>query len=154
MSEQLVLREAIPDDAPKLLAFLKKASQQTDFIEFADIKDVTANQEAESIAEIFHSQVDELMVAIFGEEIIGYCRIENNDDQKAEFGVVVDQDFWNNGIATYLMEDAMDWATSSPLSKIYLEVYKENLAAIHIYQKAGFTTETTKDETIVMEKMV
>lgn len=42
----------------------------------------------------------------------------------------------------------------APLKKIFLEVYKNNSAAIHIYQKYGFTTELTKDKTIVMSKMV
>ena len=154
MSEQLMLREAIPDDAEKLLAFLKKASQQTDFISFTDIEHVTAQQEAESLDAIYQSKVDDLMVAIFDEEIIGYCRVESVDDQKAEFGVVVDQEFWNNGIASYLLEDAINWAIDSPLEKLFLEVYKNNSAAIHIYQKYGFTTESTKTETLVMEKLV
>jgi len=154
MSEQLILREAIPDDAVELLEFLKKASQQTDFIEFDDIKNVTAEQESDSLAEIFHSKVDELMVAILDNKVIGYCRIENSDDDKAEFGVVVDQEFWNNGIASYLLEDALNWAIDSPLSKIYLEVYKNNSAAIHVYQKAGFITELTKKETLIMGKNV
>ncbi len=154
MSEQLILREAIPDDAVELLEFLKKASQQTDFIEFDDIKNVTAEQESDSLAEIFHSKVDELMVAILDDKVIGYCRIENSDDDKAEFGVVVDQEFWNNGIASYLLEDALNWAIDSPLSKIYLEVYKNNSAAIHVYQKAGFITELTKKETLIMGKNV
>lgn len=154
MSEQLTLREAVPNDAAALLNFLKKASQQTDFIVFEDINGVTLTQEAEALDAIYQSDYDELMVAILGDEIIGYCRIENTDDTKAEFGVVVDQEFWNNGIASYLMEDALDWAQTSPLAKIYLEVYKDNPAAIHIYQKYGFTTELTKEKTLIMEKMV
>ena len=154
MSQQLKLREAVPDDAQVLLDFLKRASQQSDFISFADMKDVTTQDEEIALYAIFQSQYDELMVAIFEGEIIGYCRLENIDDQKAEFGVVVDKDFWNNGIASYLLEEAIDWAIGSPLEKLILEVYKDNPAAIHIYQKYGFTTELTKDETLVMSKMV
>lgn len=154
MSEQLTLREAVPDDAKALLDFLKKASQQTDFIVFDDIDGVTVAQEAEALDAIYQSDYDELIVAILGDEVIGYCRIENTDDEKAEFGVVVDEGFWNNGIASYLMEDALIWAKESPLFKIFLEVYKDNLAAIHVYQKYGFTTELTKEKTLIMEKMV
>src|SRR5699024_6273965 len=99
MSQQLKLREAVPKDAQSLLVFLKKASQQSDFISFDDMKDVTVQDEEIALDAIFQSQYDELIVAVLEDEIIGYCRLENIDDQKAEFGVVVDKDFWNNGIA-------------------------------------------------------
>lgn len=154
MSQQLKLREAVPKDAQNLLIFLKKASQQSDFISFDDMKDVTVQDEEIALDAIFQSQYDELIVAVLEDEIIGYCRLENIDDQKAEFGVVVDKDFWNNGIASFLLEEAIDWSSGSPLEKLILEVYKNNSAAIHIYQKYGFTTELTKDKTIVMSKMV
>lgn len=154
MSQQLKLREAVPTDAQNLLIFLKKASQQSDFISFDDMKDVSIQDEEIALDAIFQSQYDELIVAVLEDEIIGYCRLENIDDQKAEFGVVVDKDFWNNGIASFLLEEAIDWSSGSPLEKLILEVYKNNPAAIHIYQKYGFTTELTKDKTIVMSKMV
>ena len=154
MSQQLKLREAVPKDAQNLLFFLKKASQQSDFISFDDMKDVSIQDEEIALDAIFQSQYDELIVAVLEDEIIGYCRLENIDDQKAEFGVVVDKDFWNNGIASFLLEEAIDWSSGSPLEKLILEVYKNNPAAIHIYQKYGFTTELTKDKTLVMSKMV
>lgn len=154
MSQQLKLREAVPKDAQSLLDFLKKASQQSDFISFDDMKDVTVQDEEIALDAIFQSQYDELIVAVLEDEIIGYCRLENIDDQKAEFGVLVDKDFWNNGIASFLLEEAIDWSSGSPLEKLILEVYKNNPAAIHIYQKYGFTTELTKDKTLVMSKMV
>lgn len=154
MSEELTLRETIPNDASKLINFLKKVSQQSDFIIFEDLKDLTVDNERESLDAIYQSKVDELMVAIFDEDIIGYCRIEAKDDEQAELGIVVDKDFWNNGIGSYLIEDILDWVKSSPLKKIFLEVYKNNPVAIHIYQKYGFATELTKDKTLIMSKMV
>lgn len=154
MSEQLTLREAVPEDARDLLRFLRKASEQSEFITYDDMEDVTDVDEEVALDAIYQSKYDELIIALFDNEIIGYCRLENLDETKAEFGVVVDKEFWNNGIASYLMEDALNWAIDSPLSKVFLEVYKNNPIAIHIYQKYGFTTELTKTNTLVMEKMV
>jgi len=154
MSEQLTLREAVPEDARDLLRFLRKASEQSEFISYDDMEDVTDADEEVALDAIYQSKYDELIVAIFDEEIIGYCRLENLDENKAEFGVVVDKEFWNKGIASYLMEDALNWAIDSPLKKVFLEVYKNNDVAIHIYQKYGFATEITKTKTLVMEKMV
>ena len=154
MSEELTLREAVPTDATDLLEFLKRASQQSDFISYTEMSDVTTKKEEIALDAIYQSKLDELVVAIFDDDIIGYCRLESNDDHKAEFGVVVDKDFWNNGIASFLMEDALNWAQESPLTEIYLEVYKNNPAAIHIYQKYGFVTELEKENTIIMKKMI
>lgn len=154
MSEQLKLREAIPEDANNLLRFLNRVSHQSDFISFDEMYNVTTEDEEVALDAIYDSDYDELVVAIFEGRIIGYCRLENVDDQKAEFGVVVDKDFWNNGIASYLMEDALNWAMDSPLHKIFLEVYKNNSVAIHLYQKYGFTIESENEKTLIMEKMV
>lgn len=154
MSEQLTLREAVPDDASKLLNFLKSASKQSDFIEHNSLKGITLEQEKDSLDKIYNSAEDELMVAIFDDEIIGFCRLEKSDKNIAEYGVVVDKGFWGNGIASYLTEDALEWAKDSILKKVFLEVYKNNSAAIHIYQKYGFVTESENDKTLIMKKMV
>jgi RimJ/RimL family protein N-acetyltransferase len=146
------LREAIPSDAQKLINFLQKADKQSDFIVFDH--DLTREKEELALDAIYQSRFDELELALFEDEVIGFCRIENVDDTKAELGVVVDQDFWNNKIASYLIEDCLIWAKDSPLKKIFLEVYQNNPAAIHIYQKYGFTTELEKNKTFVMSKMV
>ncbi|MFC6177597.1 GNAT family N-acetyltransferase [Companilactobacillus huachuanensis] len=154
MSEQLKLREAIPNDAQSLLDFLKKSSQQSDFISYDDMKDVKVSDEEISLDAIYRSEYDELIVADFDGQFVGYCRLENSDDNKVEFGVVVDKEFWNNGIASYLLEDALDWASDAPIKEIFLEVYKNNPVAIHIYQKYGFTTESETEKTLIMKKMV
>ncbi|WP_334330282.1 GNAT family N-acetyltransferase [Companilactobacillus sp. HBUAS59699] len=154
MSEQLTLREAIPTDAANLLTFLKRVSTQSNFIEHASLNEVTVQMEEESIDAIYNSTKNELIVAIFDDDIIGFCRLEEIVEGVAEFGVVVDSDFWNNGIASYLTEEALDWASDSVLNKLKLEVYKNNPAAIHIYQKYGFATESETDKTIIMSKMV
>lgn len=154
MSEKLKLREAIPSDADNLLRFLNRVSQQSDFIVYDDTKKVTTYDEEMALDEIYQSDTDELIVADFDDEIIGYCRLEKIDNVKAEFGVVVDKSFWNNGIASYLLEDAINWALDSPLNEVVLEVYKNNSAAVHIYQKYGFTIESETNETLKMIKKV
>lgn len=154
MSQQLSLREAIPSDADNLLVFLKKASEQSSFISYEDLNTITKTDEEVSLDEIYQSEFDELILAIFDEQIIGYCRLENIDNSKAEFGVVVERNFWNNGIASYLLEDALDWAQHSQLNEVVLEVYENNSAAIHVYQKYGFELESKNKKTLKMKKMV
>jgi ribosomal protein S18 acetylase RimI-like enzyme len=154
MSDELVIREAIPDDAEKLLSFLNKVSQETDFITHDSIRDVTVDDEKLSIDQIYNSPNDELILAILGDDIIGFSRLEEVNSSESEFGIVVEKDFWNNGVGSYLTEDILAYAKESPIRKVSLEVYKNNLAAIHLYENHGFTTRSENKQTLIMEKMV
>ncbi|WP_125715042.1 GNAT family N-acetyltransferase [Companilactobacillus kedongensis] len=153
MSDQLIIREAVPNDAKLLLEFLKRAGKQSDFIEYEDIENVSVSDEADSLSVISESDFDEIFVAVFDDSIVGFCRLEKVSDVESEYGVVVEKDFWNNNIASYLTEEAIDWARHAPIEKISLEVYKNNPVAIHLYEKFGFTTELEKDKTLIMKRM-
>ncbi|AKP68259.1 GNAT family N-acetyltransferase [Companilactobacillus ginsenosidimutans] len=154
MSEELIIREAIPDDAQKLIDFLNKVSTESSFIEHDVTDNVTEDDERLSLDEIYNSAHDELMLAILGDEIIGFSRLEQLDEFESEFGIVVEKDFWNNGVGSYLTEDILAYAKESPIKKVSLEVYKNNPAAIHLYEAHGFATRSEKHKTIIMEKMV
>ncbi|MFD1418043.1 GNAT family N-acetyltransferase [Companilactobacillus keshanensis] len=153
MSDQLIIRETVPSDAKLLLEFLKRAGKQSDFIEYEDIENVSVSDEADSLSVISESDFDEIFVAVFDGSIVGFCRLEKVSEVESEYGVVVEKDFWNNNIASYLTEEAIDWARHSPIEKISLEVYKNNPVAIHLYEKFGFTTELEKDKTLIMKRM-
>lgn len=152
MSEQLTIREAVKSDAKLLLQFLKRVGKQTDFIEY-DLENVSLTDEETSLDLISESDFDEIFVAVFDGEIVGFCRLEKVSEVESEYGVVVEKDFWNNNIASYLTEEAIDWARHAPIEKISLEVYKNNPAAIHLYEKYGFTTELEKNKTLIMKRM-
>ncbi|MQS88936.1 GNAT family N-acetyltransferase [Companilactobacillus mishanensis] len=154
MSDQLTIREAIPDDSEMLIDFLNRVSDQSDFIEHDSIKSLSVEQERESLDEIYESEFDELMIAIFENQIIGFSRLEKIDKTSSEFGIVVDKDFWHQGIGSYLTEEMLEWSKSAPIKKVTLEVYKNNPAAIQLYKKYGFTTRSRSKKTQIMEKMV
>lgn len=153
MSEQLTIREAVASDAKLLLEFLARASKQSDFIEYKDLENVSITDEETSLDLISESDFDEIFVAVFDDTIVGFCRLEKRSDAESEYGVVVEKDFWNNNIASYLTEEAIDWARHAPIEKISLEVYKNNPVAIHLYEKFGFKTELEKDKTLIMKIM-
>jgi putative acetyltransferase len=62
----------------------------------------------------------------------------------AVLGMSVDRDYRNQGIGTRLMKAAIDWARHKRIVRLELEVYAENLAAIHLYEKFGFEVEGRK----------
>jgi putative acetyltransferase len=59
-------------------------------------------------------------------------------------GMMVHPDFQNQGVGTALMEAAVELAEKwLNLSRLDLQVYTDNPAAIHLYQKFGFQIEGT-----------
>lgn len=60
-------------------------------------------------------------------------------------GVSVHSDYWNQGVGSTLMSAIVDLADHwLNLKRIELEVYTDNAAAIHLYEKLGFVIEGTK----------
>lgn len=62
---------------------------------------------------------------------------------KAEFSIVVHDDFQNRGLGTALTEHMVNVARRKKLKKVYLRVTAVNKKAIHVYKKCGFQIEAT-----------
>ncbi|WP_099974495.1 GNAT family N-acetyltransferase [Lactobacillus terrae] len=156
MTEQLTLREAIPDDAANLIAFLKKVADESEFIEFeSSLRFLTVEEEKIELDRIYNSTQDNIFLAIFEGDIVGFARVAHADDKSSEFGVVVTEEFSGNNIASYLTEDAINWSTDSKdINELTIEVYRDNSVAIHIYEKYGFSVESETEETIFMKRLV
>lgn len=60
---------------------------------------------------------------------------------RAEFGVVVHDDFQNIGVGSLLTEIMIELARDLDLRKVTLEVFSSNLRGIHVYEKYGYVKE-------------
>lgn len=56
----------------------------------------------------------------------------------------VDRSYRNQGVGMALMERAITWAKEKPIVRLELEVYADNVVAIHLYEKFGFVMEGRK----------
>ena len=60
---------------------------------------------------------------------------------RGELGLTVRKPYWNQGIATKMMQALMDFAKVSTSCEIVeLEVRSDNKTAVHLYEKFGFRT--------------
>ena len=60
---------------------------------------------------------------------------------RGELGLTVRKPYWNQGIATKMMQALMDFAKESTSCEIVeLEVRSDNKTAVHLYEKYGFRT--------------
>ena len=60
---------------------------------------------------------------------------------RAEFGIVVHDDYQDQGVGTELIRFMLEIACRHGLMKVTLEVFPDNERAIHVYKKCGFLLE-------------
>jgi putative acetyltransferase len=88
-----------------------------------------------------------LVAVAQGERVIGMLGLQLGQGRTAHaghLGMMVHPDFQNQGVGSALMEAAVELAEKwLNLSRLDLQVYTDNPAAIHLYQKFGFQIEGT-----------
>lgn len=89
------------------------------------------------------------LVAELGSKVVGSATIRQNlrarTTHSGSVGLLVHADYWGRGIGSALMAALLDLADNwLGLMRVELEVFTDNPAAIHIYQKAGFEIEGTR----------
>ncbi len=146
-NQVLVLREAEPRDAEKMLAYIEQIASESDNItrgpgEFT----MTVEQEREFLQASAASFTSLFLVAEIGGEIAGNLGFRGGDRPRlrhaGEFGISVLKKYWNLGIGGHLLAYLINWArTTGVIRKIDLLVRTDNLPAIHLYEKWGFVHE-------------
>ncbi|MDO4902706.1 MAG: GNAT family N-acetyltransferase [Limosilactobacillus sp.] len=142
MADEVTLKLAGAEDAAGLLKFLRQASTESDAILIPYLDQITVEREAQDLANIQENPDSLMLLAKLGEETIGVLTIMvmPEFESRGELGVVVGKDYWHNGIGSLLVDESLYWFDNfCPLEELYLDVYADNLNAIKLYQKFGFT---------------
>jgi RimJ/RimL family protein N-acetyltransferase len=151
MSEEieLTIREAVPDDAEALLTFLNKVVKQTDYLLDNEEVSYSVEEQRKSLHNLYESDNNLLVVAYDKQKIVGTTSISASSKERirhiGEVGIVVDQAYWGMGLGSLLIEDAVEWARSSPLKRLELDVQERNQRAIRLYERFGFSIEAKKE---------
>ena len=77
-------------------------------------------------------------VACEGTRIVGYAILMIALDEAHLLNLAVDADWQGRGIGRAFLEHMLGIARSSAVQIVYLEVRPSNLAARHLYRRAGF----------------
>ncbi|QBO35624.1 GNAT family N-acetyltransferase [Periweissella cryptocerci] len=143
MTAEVNIRPAVGTDASGLLALLATLATESDTFTVSEAsRHVTAEQEAQQIDALHQTTANIIFVAEFAGQLVGLATATELHDQHgtSEVGVAVLGAFQGNGIAQALVDEIIYWAeTFSTLDKLFLSVQERNPAAIHIYEKLGFT---------------
>ena len=91
----------------------------------------------------FYRLVAELDGKVVGSSTLRMARSPRMQ-HAANCGLSVHADYWNQGVGSALMSAILDLADNwLNLKRVELEVYADNEAAIHLYEKFGFEVEGT-----------
>jgi putative acetyltransferase len=90
-----------------------------------------------------------VLVAVVGDRVVGTLGLETfpakpRRSHAGTFGISVHDDWQGKGVGTALIRAAVDLADNwLNLRRLELEVYADNEAAIHLYERFGFEHEGT-----------
>ena len=144
MNNTYIIREAIPEDAEKMISYLNQAGGESDNLlhgknEFV----VPVEGVKQKLAMSKDSDNSIVLIALENEEIIARAELEGyypaRIHHRAKFSISVKKEYWNQGIGTEILKRIIEQAKKMKISVIELEVISDNVRAIHLYHKMGFT---------------
>lgn len=143
MNNTYLIREAIPDDAEKMISYLNQVGGESDNLlhgknEFT----VPVEGVKRKLAMSKDSENSVVLIALENDEIIARAEIDGyypaRIRHRAIFSISVRKDYWDQGIGTEMIESIFEQAKKMKIRIIELEVIADNVRAIHLYHKMGF----------------
>lgn len=80
-----------------------------------------------------------LLVVVNGSRIIGWCRIfPTGEGREGEVGLGLLAPYRNQGLGTWMLRQAIDWARKHQFSQLKLTTRTDNKRAMHVFKRCGF----------------
>lgn len=142
--QTLLIREAISDDAKLLINLKLEYLKNTATLPLFEDEYPNDVKEEREMIQRYHSETNSiLLVAIFGDEIIGNIDLTGSWRKKmqhtAMIGMGIHTQWQNQGVGTLLLKNTLEWTKENEFLKtVWLEVYATNHSGITLYQKMGF----------------
>lgn len=140
--ENIEIREALAEDAAELIEYMKMVGGETDNLTFGEEGlPLTIEQEEQFLDSIHEDKRSVHLVACKSGEIIGDGSIKElprRMSHRAELGISVKRKYWNLGIGSKIIEELIKYAKANGIEILHLEVRRDNVNAIHLYEKFGF----------------
>lgn len=151
MSEEVdvVIREAIPEDAEALLQLSQQVALETEYLVMDEAgMALTPEMLAVHLENLYDSPNNLLLVVFVNDQLVGNASVKASPEYRVahigEIGISILKEFWGIGLGSLLMEEILYWAQESQvIRRLELTVQAQNERAIHLYQKFDFELEAT-----------
>ena len=169
MNNTYVIREAVPDDAEKMIAYLNQVGGESDnLLHGKNEFHVPAEGVKRKLAMSKDSENSIVLIALDNDQIIARAELEGyyapRIRHRAKFSISVRKEYWNQGIGTEMLKRIIEQAKKMKLGIIELEVISDNERGIHLYHKMGFAdigiyqkyfcVNGTFKDAVVMQKII
>ncbi len=147
---EVTIRSAEPEDAACMLQYMKIMLGETPFLlRTPEEFNYTTEEEAHVLAGRKNDPRSLMLVAEIEGQIIASADVcshgaRSRVQHRAELGISVRKDYWNQGIGSALMERLISFAEQSGFEQIELTVESKNHRALRLYQKNGFIVYGTR----------
>lgn len=138
-----VIRPLETEDYRDWHAIMTCSAVQRQTLQLPSLTLATARKRLEARSDSSH-----VLAAVMGDRVVGQGWLQVMGGRRSHVGqpgVAVHEDYWGRGIGKALLTALIDLGDNwLGLTRLELEVYADNAAAIHLYEKAGFVLEGTK----------
>ena len=144
MNNSYIIREAVPDDAEKMIIYLNQVGGESDNLIHGENEfTVPIEGVKRKLAMSKDSENSVVLIALDNEQIIARAELEGyyaaRVRHRAKFSISVKKEYWNRGIGTEMLTRLIELAKEMKLKVIELEVISDNARGINLYHKMGFT---------------
>lgn len=144
MNNTYMIREAVSQDAEKMISYLNQAGGESDNLLHGKNE---FNVPVEGVKRKLNMSKDSdnsvILIALEDEQIIARAELDGyypaRMHHRAKFSISVRKDHWNQGIGTEMIKRIVEQAKKMNITVIELEVITDNASAIALYHKTGFT---------------
>ena len=157
IGETVLIREARGEDAARLLEYIHAISVESEYLTFGQGEFVmTVEQEIQFLEHCANQSNAIYLIAEVDSKIVGTATFAGGSRPRlkhvGEFGVSVLRAYWGNGIGTALVQSILDWSKQTGIiRKVDLKVRADNMSAIHVYKKLGFSIEGIQSRSLCID---
>jgi len=141
----VLVREAVPGDAPSLVALAQQVGAEPEGWLIADESWRGVADERRYLKAIRRHPHAAVFVADNGGKIVGRLSVARDphpaSNHVADLGLMVAAAHRRQGIGLALLERAVEWAGAARVRKLELHVFPHNTPAIALYESFGFVRE-------------
>ena len=137
----IIIKEARPEDAVKLIEYTKIVGAQTDNLSFGKEGAGDTPEVEEFIKRINSDPKSVMYFAWKNDDIVGCANIsgmKRRMSHRANFAISVAKSEWGSGIGSALLEKCISFAKANEIEIINLDTRSDNIRAISLYKKFGF----------------
>ena len=143
MNKTYIIREAVSDDAEKMILYLNQVGGESDNLLHGENEfKVPIEGVKRKLAMSKESENSIVLIALENDRIIARAELEGyyaaRIRHRAKFSISVKKEYWNQGIGTEMLKRIVEQANKMKIRIIELEVISDNVGAIALYHKMGF----------------